>query len=113
MYTLIVLCTCRRVCDLFEDNPVWKAVPAGERRDVFEDVTFTLAKRERVQYLTCHSTVNKVVCLQEQEKQQRERNCHVLAKTFRKMTNITYHTAIKGFAVITFLYYKTLLYFIL
>jgi len=88
----ILFCICRRVCDLFEDHPLWKAVPAGERRDVFEDVTFTLAKRERVQCLTCHNSLGKVVCLQEQEKQQRERNCHLLAKILRKMTSITYRT---------------------
>ena len=47
----------RRVCDLFEDHPLWKAVHASDRRDVFDDVTFTLAKRERVRmsllWFTC------------------------------------------------------------
>ena len=43
----------RRVCDLFEDHPLWKAVHASDRRDVFDDVTFTLAKRERVRLCCC------------------------------------------------------------
>lgn len=33
---------------MFEDHPLRKAVHPSERRDVFDDVTFTLAKRERV-----------------------------------------------------------------
>ena len=38
----------RRVCAIFEDHPLWKAVNPEERKDVFEDVTFALAKKERV-----------------------------------------------------------------
>ena len=38
----------RRVCALFEENPLWKAVNPEERKDVFEDVIFALAKREKV-----------------------------------------------------------------
>lgn len=38
----------RRVCALFEDNPLWKAVNPEERKDVFEDVIFALAKKEKV-----------------------------------------------------------------
>ncbi len=38
----------RRVCAIFEDHPVWKSVPAEERKDVFEDVIFSLAKKEKV-----------------------------------------------------------------
>ena len=38
----------RRVCALFEDQPLWKAVNPEERKDVFEDVIFALAKKEKV-----------------------------------------------------------------
>ena len=38
----------RRVCALFEEHPLWKAVNPEERKDVFEDVIFALAKREKV-----------------------------------------------------------------
>ena len=38
----------RRVCAIFDDHPVWKAVLPEERKDVFEDVVFALAKREKV-----------------------------------------------------------------
>ena len=48
MTSKLVARVCRRVCDLFEDHPLWKSVHPSERRDVFDDVTFTLAKRERV-----------------------------------------------------------------
>ena len=38
----------RRVCAIFDDHPLWRAVNPEERKDVFEDVTFSLAKKERV-----------------------------------------------------------------
>ena len=38
----------RRVCSLFEDHPLWKSVNPEERKDVFEDVIFALAKKEKV-----------------------------------------------------------------
>ena len=38
----------RRVCALFEDHPLWKQVNPEERKDVFEDVVFALAKKEKV-----------------------------------------------------------------
>ena len=47
-----------------------------ERKDVFEDVVFALAKKEK-----------------EQERRQRERNCLYLAKILNRMGNsITYRT---------------------
>ncbi len=38
----------RRVCALFEDHPLWKSITAEERKDVFEDVRFSLAAKEKV-----------------------------------------------------------------
>ena len=38
----------RRVCAIFDEHPLWRAVNPEERKDVFEDVTFSLAKKERV-----------------------------------------------------------------
>lgn len=46
-----------------------------ERKDVFEDVVFFLAKKEK-----------------EQERRQRERNCLYLAKLFKRMGGISYRT---------------------
>ena len=37
----------RRVCALFEEHPLWKSVSAEERKDVFEDVKFNLAEKEK------------------------------------------------------------------
>lgn len=65
----------RRVCFIFEDHPMWKRVNAEERKDVFEDVIFSLGKRER-----------------EQERRQRERNCLYLAKILARMESITHRT---------------------
>ena len=45
----------RRVCVIFEDHPLWKMVPAEERKDVFEDVIFSLAKKEKVCYCIVYS----------------------------------------------------------
>ena len=43
----------RRVCAIFEEHPLWKAVNPEERKDVFEDVTFSLARKERVSVCVC------------------------------------------------------------
>lgn len=95
----------RRVCAIFEDHPLWKAVNPEERKDVFEDVTFALAKKERVRidggrggsmqvlvekdFWTLTHTCSH---LQEQERKQRERNCSNLAKILESMTSVTYRT---------------------
>ena len=57
-------------------HPAWKKVAAEERKDVFEDVIFSLAAKEK-----------------EQEKRQRERNTLYLAKIFKRMESITYRTS--------------------
>ncbi len=46
-----------------------------ERKDVFDDVIFTLAKKEK-----------------EQERRQRERNCLYLAKILKRMSAVTFCT---------------------
>ncbi|XP_011402836.2 PREDICTED: pre-mRNA-processing factor 40 homolog B-like [Amphimedon queenslandica] len=65
----------RRVSDIFEDHPLWKAMTHDDRKNVFEDVIFALGEREK-----------------ERERQQRERNCQVLLKIFDAMDFMTYKT---------------------
>ncbi|KAL5497081.1 hypothetical protein EMCRGX_G013480 [Ephydatia muelleri] len=65
----------RRVCALFEDHPLWKSVSVEERKDVFEDVKFNLAEKEK-----------------DQERQSREKNRAAMAKVFASMTSITFRT---------------------
>ena len=54
---------------------MWKRVNPEERKDVFEDVVFSLSKKEK-----------------EQERKQRERNCLYLAKIFKRMAGINFLT---------------------
>lgn len=54
---------------------MWKRVNAEERKDVFEDVVFSLAKKEK-----------------EQERRQRERNCLYLAKILTRMGGVNHRT---------------------
>ena len=54
---------------------MWRRVNPEERKDVFEDVIFSLAKKE-----------------QEQERKQRERNCLYLAKILKRMPAVTFCT---------------------
>lgn len=54
---------------------MWKRVNAEERKDVFEDVVFSLAKKEK-----------------EQERRQRERNSLYLAKILTRLGGINYRT---------------------
>merc|ERR1711962_354715 len=37
----------RKACDMFENDKTWSVVPEHERKDLFEDVIFYLAKREK------------------------------------------------------------------
>ena len=54
---------------------MWKRVHPEERKDVFEDVVFSLAKKEK-----------------EQERRQRERNCLYLAKILKRLSGISFCT---------------------
>ena len=38
----------RRVCSIFDDHPLWRAVHPEERKDVYDDVVFALAEKEKV-----------------------------------------------------------------
>lgn len=97
----------RRVCAIFEDHPLWKVVNPEERKDVFEDVTFALAKKERVRMEAEGGSMQRCMQVlvekdsghshprshsQEQERKQRERNCSNLAKILESMTSVTYRT---------------------
>ncbi|CAG0903191.1 unnamed protein product [Darwinula stevensoni] len=61
--------------ELFGHLEAWKAVPEPERRDIYEDVIFNLAKREK-----------------EQVKLQRKRNMKVLSSILDSMVDVTYKT---------------------
>lgn len=39
---------CRKAQEIFGDLEVWKAVPDRERKELYEDVVFFVAKREKV-----------------------------------------------------------------
>ncbi len=54
---------------------MWKRVNPEERKDVFEDVIFFLAKKEK-----------------ELEREQRERNCILLSKIMDRMDSINHRT---------------------
>jgi pre-mRNA-processing factor 40 len=55
---------------------VWKNVPEGERRDIYEDAIFHLSKREK-----------------EEEKTLRKRNMKNLTRVLDSITDITHRTA--------------------
>lgn len=55
---------------------VWKNVPEGERRDIYEDAIFHLSKREK-----------------EEEKALRKRNMKNLTRVLDSITDITHRTA--------------------
>ncbi|XP_037086064.1 pre-mRNA-processing factor 40 homolog B-like [Pollicipes pollicipes] len=61
--------------EMFVDMDIWKAVADHERRDIYEDVVFTLAKREK-----------------EETKQMRKRNMKVLSEILDSMADITHLT---------------------
>lgn len=65
----------RRACELFEGISLWEEVPEQERKDLFEDVIFNLAKKE-----------------QELEEETKKRNKEVLTKLLPKIPAITYCT---------------------
>ena len=65
----------RRAGELFQDEPVWEAVHERDRKDVFEDVVFFLAKKEK-----------------EEEKEQRAHNRKLMLTVYSTMSNITYRT---------------------
>ncbi|XP_042206058.1 pre-mRNA-processing factor 40 homolog A-like isoform X2 [Homarus americanus] len=64
-----------RCHEMFQHLELWKTVPESERREVYEDVVFNLAKKEK-----------------EENKAMRKRNMKVLSEILDSMTNITFKT---------------------
>lgn len=61
--------------EVFANNRIWNAVPHQDRRDIYEDCIFNLAKRER-----------------EEARVLKKRNMKVLGELLESMTSITYAT---------------------
>ena len=64
-----------RATEMFDGEPAWNAVKERERKDVFEDVTFLLAKKEK-----------------EREKELRVENREFMISVFNSMHDVTYRT---------------------
>lgn len=63
-------------CDeIFAGNKTWTAVPDQDRRDIYDDCMFNLAKREK-----------------EESRVLKKRNMRVLSEVLESMTSITYQT---------------------
>ncbi|XP_042901270.1 pre-mRNA-processing factor 40 homolog B isoform X1 [Parasteatoda tepidariorum] len=65
----------KKALEIFGDLEVWKAVPDRERKELYEDVVFFVAKREK-----------------EEAKALRKRNMKVLSSVLDSMTSVTYRT---------------------
>lgn len=65
----------RHASDIFDGVPEWEAVNERDRKDVFDDVIFFLAKREK-----------------EEEKEQRIKNRALMLQVYNSMPGITYRT---------------------
>ncbi|KAL7644041.1 UNVERIFIED_CONTAM: hypothetical protein RMT77_004853 [Armadillidium vulgare] len=64
-----------RCNEMFKTSDVWNVVPESERREIYEDVVFSLSKKEK-----------------EENKAMRKRNMKVLSEILDSMTNITFKT---------------------
>ncbi|XP_078259997.1 pre-mRNA-processing factor 40 homolog A isoform X1 [Rhinoraja longicauda] len=65
----------RKAEQMFGENEVWTAVPERDRQEIYEDVLFFLAKKEK-----------------EQARQLRKRNTQALKNILDNMANVTYCT---------------------
>ncbi|CAM1294798.1 PRPF40A (predicted), partial [Pycnogonum litorale] len=65
----------RRAEQIYADSLIWQAVPDRDRKEVFEDVTFYLAKREK-----------------EEQKALQKRNMKSLCEILDSMTEVKYNT---------------------
>lgn len=65
----------RKAEQLYNDLPVWKSVPDRDRKEVFDDVLFFLAKKEK-----------------EEQKALRKRNMKSLGEILDSMTSVIYKT---------------------
>lgn len=61
--------------EIFANNKIWTSVPEQDRRDIYEDCIFNLAKREK-----------------EESRMMKKRNMKVLGELLESMTTITYST---------------------
>ncbi|XP_052739320.1 pre-mRNA-processing factor 40 homolog B isoform X1 [Bicyclus anynana] len=59
--------------EMFSNLEIWRCVPDSDRRDIYEDCVFTIAKREK-----------------EEAKALKKRNMKILAQVLENMTEITY-----------------------
>ncbi len=64
-----------RATEMFDGESAWNAVKERERKDVFEDVIFLLAKKEK-----------------EREKELRVENREFMITVFNSMPDVTYRT---------------------
>ena len=80
----------RRAGEIFQGEPVWEAVHERDRKDVFEDVVFFLAKKEK-----------------EEEKEQRAHNRKLMLTVYSTMPTITYRTT---WAEVSLLYRAVFVY---
>ena len=65
----------RRASEIFENEEIWNAVNEREKRDIYDDVIFYLAKKEK-----------------EDDKQLRARNREYMLEIFSNISTITYRT---------------------
>ena len=73
---------------MFDGEPVWEAVYERDRKDVFEDVVFFLAKKEK-----------------EEEKEQRAHNRKLMLQVYNTMSSITYRTTWAEVSLMFFAWY--------
>lgn len=62
--------------EMFSTNKIWTSVPEQDRRDIYEDCIFNLAKRER-----------------EEARLRKKRNMKILAEILESMPSICYYTS--------------------
>ncbi|XP_077979114.1 pre-mRNA-processing factor 40 homolog B-like isoform X2 [Glandiceps talaboti] len=65
----------RKAATLFDNEDLWTVVPERERKDLYEDVIFYLAKKEK-----------------EEARQLRKRNTEALTNILNNLPNVTYRT---------------------
>lgn len=93
----------RKAEQMFAELEVWSCVPERDRLEIYEDVLFYLAKKEKVR-LKNQSKMFIVILaeifilvyplptFQEQAKQLRKRNWEALKNILDNMANVTYRT---------------------
>lgn len=95
----------RKAEQMFAELEVWSCVPERDRLEIYEDVLFYLAKKEKVRLKHQSKPFSVVITgelypglppsplpLQEQAKQLRKRNWEALKNILDNMANVTYRT---------------------